>query len=312
MNKPNEKTFMIDGGAGRIICSIPALKKYAKLNPNSNFNVLVWGHDYLFWGIKELQNKVKNSEQKGLFEDVIKNSIVIRPEPYALWSYYNQKKSLSQSFDEIINETEDHSDLEIPKLILSKSEELNGFHVVRDVKQKYGKNKTIVIQPFGQGAKNDRGYILDEETRSFEHPFYLKLTKKLSEKYNLILFSPKEFYIDSDKQTFKLETDLRNWAGIINASDYFIGCDSVGQHLARGFNKKGSVILGSTFAINTSYPDWFNIIEKKNIYKSYTPIRVLGFDSFMANKINDRNMDFDEKEIDEIYKNIVNDIEKGK
>lgn len=312
MNRPDKKTFIIDGGVGRVICSIPALKKYAKNNPNKDFNVVVWGHDYIFWGIQELQNKVRNIDQKNLFEDVVKNTIVIRPEPYALWTYYNQMNSLSQCFDEIINETDDHSDLEISKLVLSKFEELNGFHVVNDVKQKQGKQKTIVIQPFGQSARNDRGFIIDDDTRSFEHPFYLKLVEKLSKQYNIILFAPKDFFIESDTYTFKIETDFRQWAGIINACDYFIGCDSSGQHLARAFNKKGTVILGSTFAVNTSYPDWFNIIEKKNINKCYSPIRVLGFDCHLANRINDRNMDFSNEETEEIYKNISTDIEKGK
>jgi ADP-heptose:LPS heptosyltransferase len=310
MNRPSEKTFIIDGGVGRVICSIPALKKYAKLNPDKNFNIIVWGHDYIFWSIKELQNKVRNIDQKNLFEDVVKNSIVVRPEPYALWSYYNQKKSLAQAFDEMINETDDHSDLENAKIILSKAEELNGFHVVRDVKEKQGKQKTIVIQPFGQSARNDRGYIVDDDTRSFEHPFYLNLAEKLAERYNLILFSPKDFYIENDKVTFKIETDFRQWAGIINACDYFVGCDSSGQHLARAFNKRGTVILGSTFSINTTYPDWFNIIEKKNSVKKYSPIRVLGLDCHLANRINDRNMDFDENETIEIFHKIVNDIEK--
>lgn len=312
MIRPNEKTFIIDGGIGRVICSIPALKKYVKLNPDKNFNIVVWGYDYIFWGIKELQDKVRNLDQKNLFEDVIKNTIVIRPEPYALWTYYNQKKSLIQAFDEIINETDHHDDLESAKIVLNKAEELNGFNIVRDVKEKQGKEKTIVIQPFGQSARNERGFIIDDDTRSFEHPFYLDLIENLSKKYNLILFAPKDFYLESDKFTFKIETDFRQWAGIINACDYFIGCDSSGQHLAKSFDKRGTVILGSTFAINTTYPNWFNIIEKKNITKKYSPIRVLGLDCHLANRINDRNMDFDDYETKEIINKIINDIEKDK
>jgi hypothetical protein len=312
MSKPEVKTFIIDGGAGRVICSIPALKKYAKLNPDKDFNIIIWGWDGLLWGIPELQNKVRNIDQKNLFEDVIKDSIVVKPEPYSLWSYYNQKKSLSQCFDEIINQTDNHDDLEVPKMVLSKTEELNGHHIVQDVKKAQGKQKTIVIQPFGQSARNDRGIIIDDDTRSFEHPFYLKLVEKLSKDYNIVLYAPKEHFIEDDKFTFKLETDIRTWSAIINAADYFIGCDSSGQHIARGFNKKGTVILGSTFAINTTYPNWFNIIEKKNIKKTYTPIRVLGLDCHLANRLNDRNMDFDDKEFDEIYKKIIDDIKKGK
>ena len=41
--------------------------------------------------------------------------------------------------------------------------------------------------------------------------------------------------------------NLRQWAGIIANADYFLGCDSVGQHLVHAMDKKGTVVIGSTF-----------------------------------------------------------------
>jgi len=312
MNKPTRKVFTLDGGAGRILCAIPALKKYARLHPDEDFHVVVWGWDNLLWSIPELQDRVHSIDQKGIFEDLIKDSIVIAPEPYRVWGYYNQQKSLAQAFDELINETDDHSDLEIPKMVLSKSEELNGFKVVNDVRAQQQKEKTIVIQPFGRGAHVNCNVIVDEETRSLEHPVYLKLVEKLSKDYNLMLFAEPQFFLEADTFTFKMNADIRSWAGVINAADYFIGCDSLGQHIARGMEKPGTVLMGSTFAINTSYPDWFNLIENEKIKKSYSPIRICNLDSHLANRKNDRLMDFDDKDIDKIYKNIVNHIEKKK
>jgi hypothetical protein len=312
MEKPTRKVFTLDGGAGRILCAIPALKKYARLHPDEDFRVIVWGWDTLLWSIPELQDRVHSIDQKGLFNELIKDSIIVSPEPYRQWSYYNQKKSLAQVFDEIINETDNHSDLELPKLQLCKTEEVNGLNVVNDVKAAQQKEKTIIIQPFGRGARNERGIIVDDETRSLEHPVYLKLAEKLAANYNLILFAEPAMFLEADKFTFKVNTDIRTWAGIINAADYFVGCDSLGQHIARGLNKPGTVIMGSTFVINTTYPDWFNIIENEKIEKTYSPIRILNLDSHLANRKNDRLMDFDEEQLEKIYKSIVSHLENNK
>lgn len=308
MIRPERKVFMLDGGAGRILTAIPALKKYARLNPKKEFYIVAQGWADLFLGIKECQDKVFVPDHKGLFNLIVKDSILITPEPYRLWSYYNQKTSLVEAFDEIINETDDHSDLELPSMVLSKAEELSGYNVVAEARNQQGKKKTIVIQPFGRSAKVEKGIVIDEETRSLEHPVYLQLVEKLSTRYNLILFAEKDFFLKEDTFTIKLTTDMRRWAGIINAADYFIGCDSLGQHIARGFNKPGTVILGSTFAKNTSYPDWFNIFEK-DAEKTYLPIRITGFDCYLSNFSNDRIMDFDSKEINDLYKSIVHHCE---
>ena len=103
---------------------------------------------------------------------------------------------------------------------------------------------------------------------------------------------------------------MRFWTAIIESVDYFIGCDSVGQHMARAFDIPGTVIMGSTYASNVSYPDYFNIIENKNVEKVYSPIRVAGFDCHLTDRLNDKLMDFSEEEVDEIYKSIVKDIKE--
>jgi ADP-heptose:LPS heptosyltransferase len=112
-----------------------------------------------------------------------------------------------------------------------------------------------------------------------------------------------------DKFAANYTCDLRQWAALIQEADYFIGVDSVGQHMARALNIPGTVIIGSTFPINTTYPDYFNIVEKPGV-KKYSPIRITGLDSILANRINENTMTFSEKELTEMYNNIVSDIEK--
>jgi ADP-heptose:LPS heptosyltransferase len=306
-----KKVFCIDGGAGRVIASIPALEKYVRNNPNQKVAILIHGWDNLVWGNPLLQDITYNADTKGVFDNIVKDAdIIVTPEPYKEPGYFNQKLSLAQAFDKIINETDDHSDLGIPKLHLSKAEEKGAANLIADVKSQQKKNKTIVIQPFGRSARVDRGDVIDDSSRGLDSRSYLQLVKKLSTKYNMVLFAEKDFHLPQDNFTFKYEGDLRQWASIIEASDYFVGCDSVGQHMARAFNKPGTVILGSTFAINTTYPDWFSIIEKEGVEKKYSPIRICGLDSHLADRYNDKTMDFTDKEVDDIFMAIVNDIEK--
>jgi hypothetical protein len=79
--------------------------------------------------------------------------------------------------------------------------------------------------------------------------------------------------------------------------------------MARALGKPGTVIIGSTFSINTTYPSYFNIIEKAGS-KKYSPIRITGLDSILANRLNENAMKWSEKELNDIYNNIVADIEK--
>lgn len=301
--------FMIDGGAGRAIASIPAFIKYNKTN--SDFRILVSGWDTLYWGIPELQDKVFNPDQKGAFEQFLLDADrVISPEPYRVPGYFKQEKSLAEAFDYLINETDDHSDLGVPILKTNRNEELQAANFMQQVKQQQQKQKTVVIQPFGRSMeKPNENVLLDQSSRSINPDTYLKLVKKLSTKYNLILFAEKNFWMEQDTYTMKPESDLRMWSAFIDAADYFIGCDSVGQHMARALNKPGTVILGSTFAINTTYPNYFNIIER-DTPKVYSPIRISGLEGHLADRINESTVEFTDEEINKMYESIVKDIEK--
>ncbi len=301
--------FMIDGGAGRAIAAIPALIKYSR--KNQNFRVMISGWDSLYWGIPELHDKVFNPDQKGAFKQFFMDADrVISPEPYRVPGYYRQEKSLAEAFDYLINETDDHSDLIPPTLKTNKQEELNAATFLQQVKQQQQKQKTIIIQPFGRSIERPQeNAFLDQSSRSIDPNVYLKLAKKLATKYNLVLFAEKQFHMPEDTYTIKPEADLRAWISFIDVADYFIGCDSVGQHMARALNKPGTVLIGSTFAVNTSYPDYFNIIEK-DIPKIYSPIRISGLEGHLADRINESTVEFTDEEINSVYSAIVKDIEK--
>jgi hypothetical protein len=307
-----KKIFYIDGGAGRIIAAVPALLKFNRLNPNVDWAVLIGAWESLLWGIPELQDKIYSVDTKGIFDNVVKNAdVFVSPEPYRVPAYFRQEISLPEAFDVEINNTNDHSDLTPPILKLSAVEKLAATNSIRAIKDQSKKSKTIVIQPFGRGAKVDTnaGVIYDEESRSLSPNDYLYIVRKLANQYNLIFFGEPNFQIKEDTFTNKFTCDLRQWMALISESDYFVGCDSVGQHMARAFNTPGTVIFGSTFPINTSYPKFFNILENKS-HKKYSPIRMTGLDTVLANRVNEGSMSFTQEDLDKICKSIRDDIEK--
>lgn len=308
-----KQIFYIDGGAGRIIAAIPALLKFARLNPTADWNILIPAWDSLLWSIPELQDRVYSLDTKGIFDNVVSKADVIHsPEPYRNPGYFLQKLSLVEAFDEEINHTKDHSDLGVPVMYFNKSEKQWAKNTIEEAKAAGKKSKTIVFQPFGSGAQATQNNkdILDTSTRSLSVAAFVSLSKKLSARYNVLFLGEPQLQIPEDTVTIKVpNADLRMWASLIDAADYFIGVDSAGQHMARAVGTKGTVIYGSTFPINTSYPNYFQVLEKEGV-KKYSPIRITGLDSMMADRLNESLMDFSEKEVKEIFDSIVADIEK--
>ena len=305
-----KKIFWIDGGAGRAIAAIPALVKYARLHPDEDWAVLVAAWDFLYWGIPELQDRAYGIDTKGLFDNVVKNADqFITPEPYRNPAYFRQEISLVQAFDREINNTTDHSDLGAPVMIFNQTETHVAQNTIADLKAAQKKQKTIVFQPFGRGAKIDRNDVVDEESRSLSQRDYLTLVKKLAMKYNMIFFGEPDFQLKQDTFAQKYTCDLRQWGALIAEADYFLGVDSVGQHMARAVGTPGTVIFGSTFPVNTSYPDYFQCIENGSA-KKYSPIRITGLDVALSNRLNESTMKFSDKELNEVYSKIVADIEK--
>lgn len=305
-----KKIFFIDGGAGRVVAAIPALLKYHRLNPNTDWAILVAAWDYMFWGIPELQDRTYGLDTKGLFDNVVsKADQILAPEPYRVPAYFRQEISLVQAFDREINNTTDHSDLGAPKLVFNQAERLVAQRTIADLKGIQKKLKTVVFQPFGRGAKLDKELVMDEESRSISQKDYLSLVKKFAQRYNTIFFGEPDFQLKTDTFSAKYTCDLRQWGALIEEADYFVGCDSVGQHLARAVGTPGTVIFGSTFPVNTSYPDYFNIVEKVG-QKKYAPIRIAGLDVALANRLNESSMSFTDKELNDMFLAIAADIEK--
>jgi len=302
------KIIFIDGGIGRVLCSIPALLKHHKLNPDKEWYIIVPAWEYLFWGIPELQDISFHSETKGIFEKYWWNAEeVISPEPYRVPQYYKNQISLAEAFDFEINKTTDHSDMPNLDFFCSSAEVDIAYDVLKSVKECQGKDKTIVIQPYGSTAiKKDYG-IVDFSNRSIPEDFYEYLVNSLMENYNVIYMGHSSFH---DGKTFipSSNVGIREWATIIQYCDYFIGCDSCGQHMAKAVNKNASVFIAGTHEVNVSYPNHFHII-KKDVQFYPDAMRISEFASNLSSRLNEQRAEFSQEEMVIHYLEIVKKIE---
>jgi len=301
--------IVLDGGLGRVITAIPALLKYHKNHPDEEWYIMIPGWEFITWGFPELQERTFNPDAKGSFDLFLKADQVISPEPYRIPAYYRNEISLREAFDTAINGTTDHSDLPPMQLNLSLPEKRIGFEIITEAKQKHKKQKTIVLQPYGSTATPHELGIYDDSLRSIPKEMLDYFIDKLSKDYNLIFMGAKQFH---DIRTYKPDPDinLREWAATIQAADYFIGCDSCGQHICKALNKKATVVIAGTHRVNVTY-DGFHIVER-DVQFYPDAMRISGFHSHMSSRLNEPRIQFTQEEIEKAYQDIIKNIEGEK
>jgi hypothetical protein len=296
----------LEGGFGRIIASIPALLKYYKNHLNEEWYITIPGWDFITWGFPELQERTFDPNTKGTFDLYWKADKIISPEPYRLPAYYRNEISLKEAFDVCINDSIDHSDLPPMQLRLSYAEKRKAQEIIKIAKNQHKKLKTIVLQPYGSTASQHQSGVFDDSLRSISDKMLNYFIDNLSKNYNLIFMGANEFH---NIKTYKPNPDpnLREWAAIISEADYFIGCDSCGQHICKALNKKASVVIAGTHRVNVTY-DNFHIIERDVPFYP-DAMRISGFQSHLAARLNEPRIEFTQKEIENAYKNIILNIE---
>ena len=274
------RAFFLNGGAGRMISAIPAFEKYEQESGDKDFIIICEGGTDVFKGHPTLDARTYDVWHKNLFIEKLKDKDIISTEPYRVWEYYNQKCSIAQAFDIEINK-KGIRPLPKPTLNLSKDELLTGRKLISDVKKQIKKSKIVVFQPFGRGIQVVDDSPVDSTSRSIEFKDVKAIIKKLQDKdFGVILMS--EFKIDFTDEKFKDEiampenVSMRQWAAIIKYADHFLGCDSLGQHLAHCLDKPATVLFGSTYPINVSYPEnkLFTILDMGEDTREYSPIRI--------------------------------------
>lgn len=276
-------TLIIDGGLGRHVAAIPALENFVKRNPDTLIVTNYWTG--IFWGNKILSDKIFDASTKGLFEK-IKDTKIIKPEPYYNTDFLNNKISMMEAFNIEINGDNPQETID-PKLYFSKSELYNAKTRIDPSR------KTVVYQPYGSTAKYIAGEIVDDTLRSLNKKNSLDLMQAMiSAGYQVIVFDTKG--VEELNECENLNTvQYRECAAVIANADYFLGIDSCGQHIAYATKTPGATFFGGTSEINFGYPDWFTTIVKDQERK-YAPFRICEFDTWLINVHNDGIMEFDD------------------
>ena len=274
------KAFFINGGAGRVLCSIPAFERYAEDSGDKDFIIVCEAGMDFYRGHPVLQKHAYEVWHKGLFDEHLKDKDLVTPEPYRINEYFNQQCSMAQAFDIEINGLEKSRELTPPTIKLNKVETITGHQTVQEIKSQLNKNKAIIIQPFGRSVQPMGQALIDFTSRSFEVQNINNIIQKLRKKYAVIIMSEFPLPIPESKEhpiAVPSEPNLRLWASMIYSADHFLGCDSIGQHMVKALGKKATVVIGSTVPINITYPDDdnFDIIDiGKEKGRIYSPIRV--------------------------------------
>lgn len=316
MNTPKDTTFIISGGAGRVICAIPALEKYARLNPNDDFNVIVHGWESLVWSHPILQDRTIGVGQKGTFNNVIRKTRTVNPEPYQLHGFYNQELHLTEAFDEIINSTDDHSDLNYNCLHLSRVEIEHAKSLLEKYKAEKKSRRSVVFQPYGSGVDIVNHQVIDRSNRSLLQEHSTRLIQEMSKSAVVLNASYSRFR--DKKDTFSVSFDdpnadyLRRLMGLIYHCDLFVGVCSLGQHIARAFNKPSIVLMGGTCTENYAYLNHSTIIRKSDRTPVYSPWRLSDIDIEFCDRANDGIMEFTDTEFQNITDVIMSALNGSK
>ena len=302
MKTMRSKAFFVNGGAGRVISSIPAFEKYAE--NHEDFIIVCEGGTDFFKGHPVLDGKVYDHWHKNLFQQQIKHRDCETPEPYRVWDYYNQKCSLAQAYDIAINGLDEPRELPKPTINLNKTEVISGYNIVEEIKATTKKDKVIVVQPFGRSVEQMGEFLADPTSRSMSLMGAVDIINQLKKDYAVVVMSEHHFATEENEDKYPIARpqiqDMRVWAAVIEVADHFLGCDSMGQHIARAFDKTATVVVGSTYPENISYPDHkdFDIIDVGDGRREYAPIRITMDER--VDRFNDEAMELDKKQIDQI------------
>ena len=137
----------------------------------------------------------------------------------------------------------------------------------------------------------------------------ISLIKKLQKKnYAVVYMGEIEFDFQKEGCKDPVATprgiDLRQWSGIIAEADLFLGCDSVGQHLAYSLDIPAVVVVGATCKENISYPNCekFEVLDMGEGLRIYDPIRITMDE--VTQRVNDGIMAMNDKIEDVVIQSV--------
>lgn len=246
--------FKIDGGLGRVICSLAPLQKNGGL-------AIVHGWKDCFIG-----SDVMAIEHDSLYLDyAVANHDIATPEPYHLVKYRTGEWNMVEAFDYLIN----------GKVTMSMPTLTSNPHIVYGMRSQLLDTcggKIISIHPFGTDTTTH-----GDGQRDITDKHLLQLIKEVN------ALDLKPLIIGDDKERIDvfceycnnveaeviacIPKSLQEYFALIESSDYFIGCDSSGMHIAAAYGVQGAIVFGGT-ADKKYYPEHFFEFKPKNVIKT--------------------------------------------
>jgi ADP-heptose:LPS heptosyltransferase len=273
MNKEKEikkpYSISISGGYGRVLSAVGVINELKNRNPDTEINVIT-GYPEVFINNPNI-NKVYSLNHEYLYDDHIKGTIYLEPEPYKLQGYIEGDLHITNGFaKEIIGEDKFYK----PELYLSEEELAEAEAFSKSV------TKPIVLfQPFGSmgGRTKDGKTILNDPSfRSIPLDFAKKIYDELSKDYQVILIKEQN-QAGLEGWITMPPMPLRKIAALVKFSKGIVACDSSLQHICGAIGKKAFVLWGSTNYNQLGYESNINLYSKQHVTQ-YNPVRMPGND----------------------------------
>lgn len=289
----NDKPLVIqvDGGIGRVICSLPAIEALAQTRKV----IVLTSFPEIFIGNPRV-HKTYSLTREYLWDDVIKHGEFLYPEPYFSHRYYNQEQHLVQVFNHLLLGEAGSVDLG-GKLYLTEDEITWAKDFILARKQEFEDKDIVLLQCFGSSAKIENNTVTDTTNRSLP-----------TSAVDAVCANTKHLYINASHiamnypNVWQQAFTTRQLFALAAYCDFIISIDSFLMHVGAVFKKAGLVFFGSTFTKNLSY-DTYRVFQRKGYPKSYVPNRFSGFVDENA-----RALDFDEAEVEHII-DVINSKE---
>lgn len=205
MSKTKLAVF-IDGGLGRVLCAIPALKELAKTN---ELKVLTGGWRYAYIGSG--LDVVNYGEPE--MESTLDGFKIVKPEPYWNLGFREGKLNLVEAFYEELG-------LTVPKDAVPYTPDLRqvGARI-------HSERPILMLQPHGSGGEADpRSMMRDEVSEVIE---------KYSKEYAVFIIGTEvDFGFEPEKVQQIKDIPESAFIRYLQKADMIVSCDSCGLHLA--------------------------------------------------------------------------------
>lgn len=294
------KVIQIDGGIGRVLCSVPAVEKFAKNQATllGNKTCIITSQPEIFSHNPHIY-KLYSLNNEHLWDDVIRQGDFILPEPYLNRDYYTQKHHLIQSFDVLLNGEEDKT---LPTIYPTREEREWAAKFIANIRETTN-SKYIVFFQF-QGSSFNLNYPDDRDVteRSLSLALSERIIEETTQDRDFCYVNCSHVPYDHSK-VWQYQFTLRQLLVATELCDFVVTIDSALSHIGAMWKKSGILILGGTYPKNIGY-DSYQTIIRDGYPTAYFPNR---FHSSMS--FNVGALDFTEDEITELINSIKSKIE---